>query len=130
ENGAGKVSAELLNKYPKETILRSIYDEAVIAADNSLDLPKEKEANKNLVKIFIEEKLITSEGYRTRYNLGASDEILKPGINILTSKYLIREDDNVVELTHDVLAPIIKTDREKRRKETALKDVRKKARKR
>jgi len=130
ESGTGRVSAELLNKYPKETILRSIYDEAVIAADNSLNLPKEKEASQNLIRVFVEEKLITSEGYRTRYNLSADDEDLKPGINVLTTKYFIREDDNVVELTHDVLAPIIKTDREKRRKEIATTIERKRARKR
>jgi len=126
-SGGGRVSAELLNKYPKETILRSIYNEAIIAANSSLNLPKEKEANKNLIKIFVEEKLITSEGYRTRYNLSADDENLKPGINVLTTKYFIREDDNVIELTHDVLAPIIKTDREKRRKEIAGKKIRRRA---
>ena len=38
ESGGGKVSAELLNKYPKETILRSIYNEAVTTANNSLNL--------------------------------------------------------------------------------------------
>ena len=129
ESGGGKVSAELLNKYPKETILRSIYNEAIIAADSSLHLPGEKEASKNLIKIFVEEKLITSEGYRTRYNLSADDEVLKPGIMALTAKYFIREDDNVVELTHDVLAPIIKSDREKRRTEIALAAARKRARK-
>jgi hypothetical protein len=62
--------------------------------------------------------------------LSASEEQLKPGINVLTIKYFIREDDNVVELTHDVLAPIIKTDREKRRKEIATAIERKTARKR
>ncbi len=129
ESGGGKVSAELLNKYPKETILRSIYNEAIIAADNSLNLPNDKEANKNLIKVFVEEKLITTEGYRTRYNLSADDEVLKPGILALTTRYFIREDDNVVELTHDVLAPIIKSDREKRRTEIALAAARKRARK-
>lgn len=130
ESGGGKVSAELLTKYPKETILRSIYNEAMIAADTSLNLSREKAAGKNLIKVFVEEKLITTEGYRTRYNLSAGDEALKPGINVLTTKYFIREDDNVVELTHDVLAPIIKSDREQRRKEIATTIERKRARKR
>lgn len=131
ENGGGKISAELLNKYPKDTILRSIYNETVSAADSSLNLPAKKgEEKKHPVKEFIEEKLITSQGYRTKYQLTAEEEKLKPGIYVLTARYLVREDENVVELTHDVLAPIIKIDREKRRKDAALIAVRKKARKR
>src|SRR5258705_4642608 len=98
ESGGGKVSAELLNKYPKETILRSIYDEAVTAANNSLSLTQEQGTTKNLIKEFVEEKLITSEGYRIKYNLAANDEMLKPGINVLAAKYFFREDDNFVEL--------------------------------
>ena len=117
ESGGGKVSAELLNKYPKETILRSIYDEAVTAANNSLNIEQKPGATRNFVKEFVEEKLITSQGYRIKYNLAPNDDMLKPGITVLAAKYFIREDDNAVELTHDVLAPIIKTDREKRRKE-------------
>ena len=128
ESGSGKVSAELLNKYPKETILRSIYEEAVTAANSSLKLPNEPGTERNLIKEFAEEKLITAEGYRTKYHLSASDAMLQPGIKVLTTKYFVREDDNVVELTHDVLAPVIKADREKRRKAIALYAVRKKAR--
>lgn len=128
DSGGGKVSAELLNKYPKETILRSIYEEAVNAANNSLNLPGDIVANRNLIKEFAEEKLITAEGYRTKYHLSANDAMLQPGIKVLTIKYFVREDDNIVELTHDVLAPVIKSDREKRRKAIALNAVRKKAR--
>ena len=125
DNGAGKVSAELLDKYPKEAILRSIYEEAVRDANNSL---KKNEGDaRNYVKEFVEEKLITTEGYRTRYQLGAKDEGLKPGINVLVIKYFVREDDNVVELTHDVVAPLIKNDREKRRTKEAQSKARKKA---
>jgi len=129
ETGGGKVSAELLNKYPKETILRSIYDEAITAANNSLNLPQETAVDRNLIKEFIEEKLITTEGYRTRYNLSGNDDILKPGITVLAAKYFLREDDGTVELTHDVIAPLIKSDREKRRTGIALAAARKKARK-
>jgi hypothetical protein len=56
--------------------------------------------------------------------------MLKPGITVLAAKYFIREDDNTVELTHDVLAPIIKNDREKRRKEIERITYRKKVIKR
>lgn len=128
-SGGGKVSAELLNRYPKATILRSIYDETVNAADSSLHIiSKEGEERKNLIKEFIEEKLITTQGYRTKYHLTAHEETLKPGIYILTARYLVREDDNVVELSHDVLAPIIKTDREKRRSELEAVAARQRAR--
>lgn len=131
EEGGSKVSAELLNKYPKETILRSIYYEAVIAANNALNIVTEskEKVQRNRVKEFLEEKMITSEGYRTKYSLSERDEPIRPGIEVLKNKYFIRESDNTVELTHDVLAPIIKTDREKRRKEIALAAERKKARK-
>ena len=130
ESGGGKVSAELLNRYPKNTILRSIYDETVNAAEHSLHITsKEGDERKNLVKEFIEENLITTQGYRTKYHLTAREESLKPGIYVLTARYLVREDDNVVELTHDVLAPIIKTDREKRRSEIEVVAARKRARK-
>lgn len=128
DNGGGNVSAELLNKYPKETILRSIYEETVDAANASLNLSGGAGADRNLIKEFAEEKLITAEGYRTKYHLSANDVILQPGIRVLTIKYFVREDDNIVELTHDVLAPVIKSDREKRRKALALNAVRKKAR--
>jgi len=128
QNGEGKVSAELLNKYPKEAILRSIYEEAITQANNTIR--RDEKDKSNVIKEFVEEKLITTEGFRTRYNLGTSDELIRPGITILVTKYFIREDDDVVELTHDVITPIIKADREDRRNKIALAIARKKARKR
>lgn len=129
--GSNKVSTEFLNKYPKETILRSIYNEAVTAADNALHLDEDskEKIKRNHVKEFLEERLITAEGFRARYNLAEKDEYLRPGIGVLQNKYFIREDNNIVELTHDVLAPVIKRDREKRRRAVALVAERKKARK-
>jgi hypothetical protein len=46
DSGGGKVSAELLNRFPKETILRSIYEQTINDANNSLI--KEKDDNRNL----------------------------------------------------------------------------------
>lgn len=131
EKGGGKVSAELLSQYPKDKILAAIYEEAVTAANDRLpaDTEQKKKLLYNPVKVFLEERLITSEGYRTRYNLSGNDESLRPAINELNSRYFIREDDNAIELTHDVVAPVIKTDREKRRKEISLAAERKRARK-
>lgn len=129
ENGGGTVSPELLNKYSKETILRSIYEETITAGNNALPSVDQKDVQRNQLREFVEEKLISSEGYRLKYNLTANDNMLRPGINVLVGKYFLREDDDAVELTHDVLTPIIKTDREKRRSEIAATIERKRARK-
>lgn len=121
EEGSSNVSDALLKKYTQETTLRSIYDEALIAAAESLSKNDDRnsKAKTNLIKIFIEDKLITSEGFRTRHNLSANDEKLRPGLDVLINKIFIREDKNIVELAHDVLTPLIKRDREKRRQEEA-----------
>ena len=74
--------------------------------------------------------MITDEGYRTKYLLREEDEKVKPGIEVLREKYFIRDDGRSIELTHDVLAPLIKDDREERRKEIALAIARQRARKR
>jgi hypothetical protein len=129
--GREKISAEFLNKYPKEKILRSIYDEALAESNDAVmqaDTSIEKDSK--LINEFLEDKLITDEGYRTKYSLGEADEKLKPGIEVLKKKYFIRDDGKSLELTHDVLAPLIKEDREERRKQAALSVARDRARKR
>ena len=73
---------------------------------------------------------ISDEGFRAKYALTRQDEMVRPGIDILVLKYFLRNDGKSVELTHDVLTPLIKTDREKRRKDIAFAAARKKARKR
>lgn len=130
--GRDKISADFLNKYPKETILRSIYDE--VLAEANAAVPDNHLNNAKLllkpVNEFVEDKLITDEGYRTKYDLNEIAERLKPGIDVLQKKYFVRDDGKSIELTHDVLTPIIKTDREKRRKEIAVAAARKKANRR
>jgi len=127
----GKISAEFLDKYPKGKILRSIYDEA-LAESNEAILQGNDGVEKNAkpANEFVEDKLITDEGYRTKYLLRAEDEKTRPGIEVLKKKYFIREDGKSVELTHDVLTHLIKDDREERRKEIALVIARQRARKR
>ena len=128
--GSNEISADLLDKIKKETILRNIYTEAVTAAEDAL--PKTGEPGKKTVNTrvqqFLETKLISPEGYRTRYNLAGADDYIRPGIGVLQSRYFIREDDNTVELTHDVVAPIIKEDRDERRTKTVLAAEKKKRR--
>lgn len=126
-----KISSDFLGKYPKEKILHSIYDEALSESNdavlkNNADIPKDTRP----VNEFLEEKLITDEGYRTKYSLAEIDHKLQPGIEVLISKYFLRDDGKSIELTHDVLTPFIKQDREERRKEIALNIAKHKARKR
>jgi len=129
--GGDKISAEFLSKYPREIILRSIYDEVLTEGNQAVNL--NDHAQKNSLKPlneFVEDKLITDEGYRIKYALREVDENVRAGIEVLKEKYLVRDDGNSVELTHDVLVPLIKSDREHRRQEIAMTAARQKARKR
>lgn len=131
QDGRDKISAEFLNKYPKEKILRSIYDEALAESNEEVKRAGNIIAGKaRPVNEFIEEKLITDEGFRTKYSLNEIDNHIKPGIEVLIKKYFLRNDGKAIELTHDVLTPFIKEDREERRKENALAIEKIKARKR
>ena len=129
--GRSKISSDFLEKYPKEKILHSIYDE-VLNKSNAAVLGTNPDLTKNQkpVNEFLEDKLITDEGYRTRYSLSEIDKTLLPGIEVLKRKYFVRDDGKSIELTHDVLAPIIKDDREARRKAIAVGAAKKRANKR
>ena len=129
--GRDKITSEFLEKYPKEKILHSIYDE-VLAESNAAVLANTTDLNANQkpVNEFLEDNLITDEGYRSKYSTSEIDKSLLPGIDVLKRKYFIREDGKSIELTHDVLAPIILSDREARRKEIAAAAARKRANKR
>jgi len=131
QQGKEKISSEFLDKYSKEFILRSIYDEAmaesnaaVLKSNNGLPVVSKP------VNEFAEDKLITDEGYRIKYALSENDERILPGLVVLRSKYFVRDEGKSIELTHDVLTPLIKRDREERRRELALAKARKKARQR
>ena len=130
KTGEQIITDELLNKYSKEYTLRAIYEEAMAESNAVYRDPKVKSEKKQPapMSIFVQEKLITDKGFRTRYNLSQNDkDKLLPGIQILDKKYFLRLDDSIVELTHDVLAPLIKTDRENRRKEAAAAEANRKA---
>ncbi|HET7896012.1 MAG TPA: hypothetical protein VFL47_00030, partial [Flavisolibacter sp.] len=130
KEGSNKISPEFLNRYSKEFILRSIYDEALAESNAAVTgaavaLPEGRPVN-----VFVEEHLITDEGYRTKYVMSESDERLRPGINVLKGKYFVRGEGRSIELTHDVLTPLIKKDRQERRNALALAVARNKARRR
>lgn len=129
--GRNKISSDFLEKYPKEKILHSIYNEVLDESNaavfqNNAELPTDTKP----VNEFLEDKLITDEGYRTKYSVSEIDRSLLPGIEVLKRKYFLRDDGKSVELTHDVLAPIIKDAREARRKEIAALAARRRANKR
>ncbi|RNI39758.1 ATP-binding protein [Hanamia caeni] len=126
-----KISSGFLAQYPKEKILHSIYNQ-VLNESNQAVLGPNPGPSKSLrpVNDFLEDKLITDEGYRTKYSINEIDRTLLPGIEVLKRKYFVREDGKSIELTHDVLAPIIKDDREERRKLFAEKEAKKRANKR
>ncbi|MEO7961713.1 MAG: hypothetical protein ABIR19_09205, partial [Ginsengibacter sp.] len=126
-----KITAEFLDKYPKETILRSIYDEVMDKSYDAIGRPfteKGKIPPPNPVKTFAENRLITRDGFRIKYALTQDDKGIMPGVEVLKDKYFLRDDGKAVELTHDVLAPFIKEDREDRLKKLAAIEENKKAR--
>lgn len=129
-SGGGRVSADLLKTFEKETILSSIYADALMSGENALPVKENENADANRLKVFIEDKLITTDGYRIKYALSDSDTPLLPGINVLVNKYFLRENDSTVELTHDVLTPIIKSQREERLKDVEAKELKEKTKKR
>lgn len=132
--GGETISSEFLDKYPKEMILRSIYNEVLAESNGAVekDLPVSSNVPQNNMPVneFIEDKLITDEGYRTKYVMTDHDEKIRPGIEVLKGKYFVRDDGKSVELTHDVLTALIKKDREERRKQLAMALAKKKAHRR
>lgn len=130
--GEKNISAKLLDKYPREVILRSIYNEALAESNNVLADDKNTKPGKadTRMNAFVEDKLITAEGYRISHTISGHDYALIPGIELLKSKYFLRQEDKTIELTHDVLTPLIKSDRENRRKAIALAIANRKARRR
>ncbi len=109
------ISAAFLARYPKARILRTLYDE-VIAVGKAAIKP-EKQGD---LQLFIEDHLITDEGFRMRYTITEIDKDLLPGLGVLGTKYFTRQNDETVELTHDVIVTLVKNDREARRKQQAL----------
>jgi hypothetical protein len=130
KEGSSKISPEFLNRYSKEFILRSIYDEALAESNAAVGGAGVALLAAKPVNVFVEEHLITDEGYRTKYVLSENDSRLKAGIHVLKSKYFVRGEGRSIELTHDVLTPMIKKDREERRNALALALAKHKAKRR
>ncbi|MCW3109967.1 MAG: hypothetical protein JWQ09_4473 [Segetibacter sp.] len=132
EEGSDKISAEFLKKHPKDQILRALYNQSLSESNEVIKLKDQRDGNGksiNALKEFIEDNLITDEGYRTKFALKKIDEKIRPGIELLKEKYLLREEGENIELTHDVIVTLVKSDREERRKKLALAREKKKAKK-
>ena len=129
QEGQATISSDFLAKYPKGKILRSLYEEVVSeSARNVNDIPAEEgKTFVNPIKVFVEENLITDDGFRTRFLIKEIDENLLPGVDVLKRKYYVREEGQFIELTHDVIVPLVKADREQRRKQIALLEAKQKA---
>jgi hypothetical protein len=120
-----KISADFLDRYPKGTILSAIYHTALRQAQSG---PKGDQPAP--LQVFIEDKLITEEGFRTKYDTAELEEAIVPGITALKQRYFIRQEGKCIELTHDVIATIIKSDRDRRRRTCAVAEANARAKRR
>lgn len=130
EENLSKISAEFLQKYSKETILRSIYYDALEAgaAANTTAANEPTAGSKEQLQVFLEKHLINEEGYRIKYDKKEVAPALLPGIYGLKSRYFIREEEDSLELSHDVIANIVKADRDERRRTIAEAEAKNRAR--
>ena len=102
-----KQPLKILTKQNQETILKEFYDSVI------KDFPE--------VKALIEDKLLDERGFRRLFYL-APDESLRKDIERLVDRRILRisyyEKREHVEIIHDMLAFIVKAQRDKRLKET------------
>jgi regulator of protease activity HflC (stomatin/prohibitin superfamily) len=85
------------------------------------------------VRNFIEDELLTATGYRNSCALDdalASEDVTQPILDELVNRRLLAYEDSHrvrrVEITHDVLAPVIKTSRDNRVTREALAEAERK----
>jgi hypothetical protein len=109
--GQSQITADLLEGAQQE-IVAAFYESSLVGLDPA-------------VKLFIEEQLLTSEGYRDSRPL--ADALRQPGvtradIDSLVARRLLRIEERFgtqwVELTHDVLTGVIRQQRDLRREQT------------
>ena len=155
KQGLPKVTKELLDKSSKDFTLRLIYDEAVADANLAIQQNIERQDSSQpgssmtkqgsqlqervlLINDFIQEKLIDEDGKRRKIIFENRDLLLLPGIQEMDQKFIVSLDEvmkedrktvdyKTVELAHDVLCPMILADRDKRRKQLALDESRRRA---
>ncbi len=116
-----QITADLVSGNRRE-ILSEFYDRSVA------DLPATTRA-------FVEDHLLTKSGFRDNFALETALEfpgVTRPLIDTLVSRRLLRIEDRLgvqrVELTHDVLAEVIRASRDSRQKRLAVAEVRRRTR--
>lgn len=111
--GQARISADLVSGNRRE-ILTDFYERSVA------DLPE-------AMRTFVEDRLLTKSGFRD--NLALETALEEPGvtralIDTLVARRLLRIEDRLgvqrVELTHDVLAEVIRASRDARQQRLAL----------
>ena len=101
----------------RREILTDFYERSVA------DLPE-------AMRTFVEDRLLTKSGFRDNLALETALEfpgVTRPLIDTLVSRRLVRLEDRLgvqrVELTHDVLAEVIRTSRDERQSRLALEET-------
>ncbi|MSU50069.1 MAG: hypothetical protein EXS37_13460 [Opitutus sp.] len=119
--GQPQISADLVSGNRRE-ILTDFYERSVA------DLPE-------AMRAFVEDHLLTKSGFRDNLALETALEfpgVTRPLIDTLVARRLVRLEDRLgvqrVELTHDVLAEVIRAARDTRQQRLALEAAREKER--
>ncbi|MEO5961641.1 MAG: hypothetical protein ABIZ49_02190 [Opitutaceae bacterium] len=115
--GQTQITADLVSGNRRE-ILTNFYERSVA------DLPAEMRA-------FIEDRLLTKSGFRDNLALESALEIsgvTRPLLDTLVARRLLRIEERLgvqrVELTHDVLAEVIRASRDARQQRLAVEEAR------
>jgi WD40 repeat protein len=115
--GQAQITAEMVTGNRRE-ILTDFYERSVG------DLPE-------AIRRFVEDKLLTRSGFRDNLALETALEepgVTRPLIDTLVSRRLLRIEDRVgsqrVELTHDVLADVVRASRDARQQRIAFEQAR------
>ncbi|MSU50453.1 MAG: hypothetical protein EXS37_15440 [Opitutus sp.] len=119
--GQPQISADLVAGNRRE-ILTDFYERSVA------DLPE-------AMRTFVEDRLLTKSGFRDNLALETALEspgVTRPLIDTLVARRLVRLEDRLgvqrVELTHDVLAEVIRAARDTRQQRLALEETEKQRR--
>ncbi len=117
--GQEKITADLVSGNRRE-ILTDFYERSVA------DLPAP-------MRLFVEDHLLTKSGFRDNLALETALDfpgVTRPLLDTLVARRLLRIEDRLglqrVELTHDVLADVVRNSRDQRQQRLALEEAREK----
>lgn len=117
------ITVDLLEK-AQEDIIADFYTRSLADLDSA-------------VRAFIEDQLLTSSGYRNSYALEDAlllSSVTREAIDRLVGRRVLRLEERSglkrIELTHDLLAPVVRESRDKRREQQARVEAESQARRR